>query len=407
VESDIVAQVLLWALGIGAVLGAVANKTNFCVMGAVSDLVNIGDLGRLRAWLLAIAVAMGGVLILESTGVVDMSLTADGETSNPPYRMANFVWLRYLLGGFLFGIGMTLASGCGNKTLVRLGGGNMKAVVVLACVAAGAYPMLFTDFFYLAFFQWMAPLSVDLALLDIDSQDLGSLAAGFTENGSAEIWRLALGVAIAALLLIFVFKSRDFWRDADNLGAGVIVGLLVLAGWYVTAGSLGQTLLEEVDFMDERPYAVGAQSLTFIAPAGHAVQYALQGFARNYLTFGLTVFIGVALGSFLYALLAKRLRLEWFSSWRDFGNHVVGGLLMGVGGVLGLGCTIGQGITGNSTLALGSFLTTVAIVFGSALTMKYQYYRMLYEDASSAAAILSSLVDMRLLPARLRKLEAL
>ena len=298
-ESDIVAEVLLWAFGIGAVLGAVANKTNFCVMGAVSDLVNIGDLGRLRAWLLAIAVAMGGVLILESAGVVDMSLTADGETSNPPYRMANFVWLRYLLGGFLFGIGMTLASGCGNKTLVRLGGGNMKSIVVLACVAAGAYPMLFTDFFYLAFFQWMAPLSIDLALLDIDSQDLGSLAAGFTENGSAEIWRLALGVAIAALLLIFVFKSRDFWRDADNLGAGVIVGLLVLAGWYVTAGSLGQTLLEEVDFMDERPYAVGAQSLTFIAPAGHAVQYALQGFARNYLTFGLTVFIGVALGSFL------------------------------------------------------------------------------------------------------------
>jgi uncharacterized membrane protein YedE/YeeE len=175
----------------------------------------------------------------------------------------------------------------------------------------------------------------------------------------------------------------------------------------VTAGELGQTLLEEVDFMDERPYAVGAQSLTFIAPTGHAVQYAVQGFTRNFLTFALSVSVGVALGSFLFALLTKRLQFEWFNSWRDFINHVVGGLLMGVGGVLGLGCTIGQGITGNSTLAAGSFMTTVAIVFGSALTMKYQYYRLLYEDASSAAAILSSLVDMKLLPSRLRKLEAL
>ena len=159
--------------------------------------------------------------------------------------------------------------------------------------------------------------------------------------------------------------------------------------------------------MDERPFAVGAQSLTFIAPTAHAIQYVQQGFAATYATFALAGLAGVVLGSFLYALVSGGLRLEWFRTFGDFANHVVGGLLMGVGGILAMGCTIGQGMAGTSTLAAGSFLATASIVFGSAVTMKYKYYRMLYEDASGVAAIVTTLVDLRLLPSRFRKLEAL
>ncbi|MCK5092470.1 MAG: YeeE/YedE family protein, partial [Gammaproteobacteria bacterium] len=95
----------------------------------------------------------------------------------------------------------------------------------------------------------------------------------------------------------------------------------------------------------------------------------------------------------------------WFSSWSDFFKHFAGGVLMGIGGVLSMGCTIGQGITGVSTLALGSMLVLVSIVFGSALTMKIQMYKMCYEDAGLMAVLQTSLVDLRLLPRRMRKLE--
>jgi hypothetical protein len=132
--------------------------------------------------------------------------------------------------------------------------------------------------------------------------------------------------------------------------------------------------------MDQRPFFTGAQSFTFIGPAGHVVQYAKQGFSSIYLTFGVALVAGVILGSFLYTVLFRKVRIEWFVNWKDFAMHVFGAVLMGVGGVLGLGCTIGQGITGMSTLALGSFVTLIAIIAGSAATMKYQFYLMMRED---------------------------
>jgi uncharacterized membrane protein YedE/YeeE len=407
IQLDVVTTVLLYAFGLGVVFGALANKTNFCVMGAVSDMVNIGHFGRFRSWILAIALAIGGVALLEAFSILDMGLTTNNETSNPPYRTPMFVWPRYLLGGLLFGVGMTLGSGCGNKTMVRLGAGNLKSIVVLLCIAVGAYAMLLTDAFYFLFFQWMQPLAIDLTLMDIESQDLGALAAALTGIGESQTWRWVLGSLLSLLLLFWVFKSRDFRGDADNLTSGIVAGVLIVVGWYVTAGPLGQELLEEVDFMDERPFAAGAQSLTFIAPTAHAIQFVQQGFAMTYFTFALAGLVGVVVGSFLYAVLRGGIRFEWFRAGGDFVDHVVGGLLMGVGGILAMGCTVGQGMAGTSTLAAGSFLATVSIVVGSAVTMKYKYYRMLYEDASGIAAFITALVDFKVLPSRFRKLEAL
>ena len=379
-ELDLYTQSLLWAFGLSLIFGAIANKANFCTMGAVSDWVNIGDQNRLRAWMLAIATAIVGVGVLEYSGSIDMSLTTSNDTSNPPYRSANFIWLRHLVGGLMFGVGMTLASGCGNKTLVRLGEGNMKSVVVLTIMGIAAWWMLFSNFGYNVFLQWMLPLSIDFAQHDIAGQDIATVLAGISGNNPSPTLGLVVALLLAVPLLLWILRARDFRENFELLAAGLIVGLLIVIGWYVTAGANGQALLEELEFMDQRPFFAGAQSLTFIGPTGHVVQYAKQGFDTIYLTFGVATIAGVVAGSFLYTLFFRKLRIEWFVSWHDFTMHVLGAALMGVGGVLAMGCTIGQGISGVSTLALGSIVTLVAIIAGSAATMKYQYYLMMRED---------------------------
>ena len=379
-QLDLYSQSLLWAFGLSVIFGAIANKANFCTMGAVSDWINIGDLSRMRSWLLAIATAILGVGLLEYVGSIDLSLTTSNETSNPPYRSANFIWLRHLVGGLMFGIGMTLASGCGNKTLVRLGEGNMKSLVVLTIMGIAAWWMLFSDFGYLVFLQWMLPLSIDFANQGIPGQDIASVLVGISGiEGSA-----SLGLLVALLLglplLWWILRSADFRGNPELIAAGLVIGLLIIIGWYVTAGPSGIELLDELEFMDERPFFTGAQSLTFIGPTGHIVQYLKEGFSAIFLTFGVATVIGVVLGSLLYTVLFRKVRIEWFVSWHDFMMHVIGALLMGIGGVLAMGCTIGQGITGVSTLALGSILTILSIIAGSAATMKYQYYLMMRED---------------------------
>jgi uncharacterized membrane protein YedE/YeeE len=379
-ELDLYTQSLLWAFGLSLVFGAIANKANFCTMGAVSDWVNIGDKSRLRAWLLAIATAIIGVGILEYSGSIDMSLTTSNDTSNPPYRSANFIWLRHLVGGLMFGVGMTLGSGCGNKTLVRIGEGNMKSLIVFAIMGVAAWWMLFSNFGYNVFLQWMLPLSIDFAQYDIAGQDIASVLTGISGNDPSPAVGLTVALLLAFPLLLWILRARDFRENFELLAAGLIIGLLIVIGWYVTAGASGQALLEELDFMDQRPFFTGAQSLTFIGPTGHVVQYARQGFDAIYLTFGVATVAGVIVGSFLYTLIFRKVRIEWFVTWLDFRMHVIGAVLMGIGGVLAMGCTIGQGISGVSTLALGSIVTLVAIIAGSAATMKYQYYLMMRED---------------------------
>ena len=139
---------------------------------------------------------------------------------------------------------------------------------------------------------------------------------------------------------------------------------------------------------------------------GQTVGFTAAGFDRALLTFGVMAFLGVVAGTLLWSLLSRSFRFEWFSSRGEFVNHLVGAVLMGFGGVLALGCKVGQAITGISTLAVGSFLTFLAIVLGAALTMKVQYYRMVYEEeASFAKALVASLADLHLLPNGLRRLD--
>jgi len=398
---EIAQQVLLSIFLISVVMGAVVHKTNFCTMGAVSDWVNMGDTGRMKAWLLAMVVALLGVTALQYMDVFSL------DSSRPPYRTSNFAWARYILGGLLFGIGMTLASGCGNKILVRIGGGNMKSVMVFLVAGIFAYLMTKTDFYGLVFHSWMQYLTIDFSRHNMTYQDLASVASGLMGSASVDLYRLLLGLLLSILGLAYVFKSSDFRSSFDNILGGVVVGAAVVAAWYATGGTLGQSWQEEAEFMDQVPLGVATQSFTFINPMGETLDYLSHAADNLYLTFGVVAVAGVIIGSFIYAIVSRNFRLEWFSSKEDFITHMIGGVLMGIGGVLAMGCTIGQGVSGISTLSLGSFMAFGSIVLGSALTMKVQYYKMVYEDeATFGQAFITGLVDIKLLPERLRKLEA-
>lgn len=402
---EITTTILVWSFGIAVILGIFTNKTNFCTMGAISDLVNIGDTGRMRAWVFAMGLAILGVTGLTQLGLLDMSLVAQNDTSNPPYLTANFAWPRNILGGLLFGIGMTLGSGCGNKTLIRLGGGNIKSIFVLLAMSSMAYLMIFTNFSYTAFIQWMEPAFIDLSSSKIENQGLGTVIAHFAGSDPQSTTTIVAAI-LGGILVLWAIFSPDFRDSFDNIIGGFVVAAVVVAAWWVTTGALGQSLLEEAEMMDERPFAIGAQSFSFVQPSGHFLRWVEVGFDRSMLTFALVASFGVIAGSFIYSLVFRKFRIEWFANWMDFFVHIIGGLLMGIGGVLAMGCTIGQAVTGVSTLAMGSFITFFSIVLGSALTMKIQYYKMVYEEeATFGKALFSSLADMKLVPNSLRKLD--
>ncbi|HVY06111.1 MAG TPA: YeeE/YedE family protein [Burkholderiales bacterium] len=353
------------------VFGFAAQKTDFCTMGAVADIVNMGDWTRMRMWLLAIAVAIAGANALDLAGLVDLSRSA--------YPAPGWPWLAHIAGGLMFGVGMTLASGCGSRSLVRIGGGNLKSVVAILFLALGAE---------MTIRGVLSPLRTQvLSAFPIrfdQGQDLSWLLASTLGTGKRVVqpWLAAL---VALPLFAFVLKDREFRSDRTRLFAAAVIGLVIVGGWYVT-GHVGfiaedpKTLQEAyVGTKSARP-----ESFTFIGPAANALellQFWTDKSAR--LNFGVAVIAGTLAGAFVYAVSKRRFHWESFASAADLRNHMIGGALMGFGGVCAMGCTIGQGITGVSTLAIGSFVVFFSIVAGATATMKVQYRLMLKETATA------------------------
>jgi uncharacterized membrane protein YedE/YeeE len=374
-EWEPVYRVALLGFLVGIVFGVLVNKTNFCTMGAISDWVNMGSKDRLRAWFLAIGVAILASQTLQAAGVVDL-----GEAV---YLTQNFGWLGHVMGGILFGIGMTLSSGCGQRTLVRVGGGNLKSLVVLLILGLTAY-------------MTMRGLLAVLRVNAIESTNINLASTGIADQGIGTLLAAALGfenvarvnIAVAGLLggglVVYAFAAKSFRRSFDNIVAGLVIGLIIAAGWYAT-GVIGYDDFEPVRF----------ESYTFVGPTAESLMY-LMTFTGSTINFGIAAVFGVILGSFVYVVMTGKFRVETFTDRDDMIRHIMGGVLMGFGGVLALGCSIGQGVTGMSTLALGSLMSLVSIIFGSALAMKVEYYRL--DDISFFAALRQSLADMRLFP---------
>ena len=355
-------QVLWAALALGLAFGAIAQRTHFCTMGAVADVVNIGDWSRMRMWALAIGVAMLGFNAMVGLGWVKAADTL--------YAAPALLWLSQAVGGLMFGFGMVLASGCGSKTLVRIGGGNLKSVLVFLVLGLSAWATL------RGITAVLRTATVDRISLALPGgQDLPTLAAGL--GGSPGQRAVVIGGMLGGALVLWALARRE-GRSGEVLLGGLGIGALVAALWWVS-GVLGH-VAEHPQTLEEAFLATNSQrmeSFSFVAP----LAYVLDGLvffsdASKRLTQGMVLVVGVILGSAAVALAGRSFRWEGFRGVEDTANHLVGAVLMGVGGITALGCTIGQGVSGLSTLSLGSFIASAAIVAGAVAALRWQVWRL-------------------------------
>ena len=346
---------------ISALLGAVMSWSRFCTMGALSDAFNIGDWTRMRMWLFAIGVAMAGTQLLALAGIIDPKASI--------YTGSRLSWLSNLAGGALFGFGMVLASGCGAKTLLRIGAGSLKGLVVFVVMGVFAY-MTLRGVFAVARVNALDPVSIELAR----GQDLPSVLSSTPE--AARALRVALGIGAGALLMLGALASRAFRSRASVLGS-LTVGLGVVAVWSVS-GYLG-FVPEDPKTLEPAFLATNSgrmESLSFVGPAAFTLEWLmLWSDTSRRITLGIASALGMISGALLWSIATRTFRWEGFRDTRDTADHLIGAALMGIGGVTAMGCTIGQGITGLSMLSLGALIAFGGIVAGAAAAFRFQSWR--------------------------------
>lgn len=356
-------QVLTAAFVLSVIFGAITQRTHFCTMGAIGDVVTMGDWTRMRQWGLALGVAMIGFAVMAYVGLIDPAKTIHAGN--------RWRWLSALVGGSLFGFGMVLASGCGSKTLVRVGGGSLKSLVVLLVMGLAAFATL------KGITAVLRVATVDQVAVEFSTiANLPHLAAAAFDIKPA-ITGLVLGLALGGALVVWALSGSEFCRT-DNLVSGLGIGAIIVAMWWVS-GHLG-FVAEHPETLNEVFLATNsdrAESMSFVAPIAYTLDWLLFfSDTSKVLTLGVVSVIGVIAGSTVMALWGRTFRWEGFGGTEDVANHLVGAVLMGVGGVTAMGCTIGQGLTGVSTLGATSFVALAAIVAGAVAAFKYQMWRL-------------------------------
>lgn len=355
-------QVLAFVFVLSLLTGVLIHRGHFCTMGAISDWVIMRDATRLRLWALAVAVAMLG-----------FGLLARWEWINPLntlYASNQLTWLSALLGGAFFGAGMVMGSGCSSKSLVRLGAGNLKSLVVLLAMAVSALAAMrgLTAVWRV---QFLDAVTFELPHGPFAGQWLSAL---FGLNLLDAFGLSAAGASL--VLLAWVVKERSF-HSLSNWVTGTGLGVMVVMLWWVS-GVMG-FVSEHPETLE--PVFIATQSgrmeaFSFTAPVGYwldAFLYFSDGSKRW--TLGMLSVAGVLLGACLSALQQGSFRWEGFTDRVDLVRHLVGGTLMGTGGVMAMGCTFGQGLSGLSTLSASSFLSVLGIFAGTWICLQWQMRR--------------------------------
>ncbi|WP_411975311.1 YeeE/YedE family protein [Sulfitobacter faviae] len=329
---------LLGGLG-GVLLGLAARLGRFCTLGAIEDLLYGGSGDRMRMWGLAIGVAMLGSFTLASLGLINLDRAF--------HLTIAFSWAPVVFGGLIFGYGMALAGTCGFGALARLGGGDLRAFVIVLVMGLAAFTVL------------SGPLAPARALLFPRQMNAGppdgiAHAIAALTGGSVALIGILLGLAVCLLML----SARSFRGDLRKVFWGAVAGLAITSGWAGTAW-LAQT-------------GFGAQTLmshSYAAPVGETLLYAMQGSVRP-LSFGIGSVAGVWVGAFLGSLWQGHFRWEACEDPRELRRQIFGAGLMGAGAVIAMGCTIGQGISAISMLAFSGPVTLAAIFAGAALGLR-------------------------------------
>lgn len=362
VFQSLQATVLWAAFAVSALFGLIVHRTHFCTMGAISDIVNMGDWTRLRMWVMSIGVAMLGFHGMAWLGWIDPSQTI--------YYSGRIIWLSALVGGALFGFGMVLASGCGSKTLVRIGAGSLKGLVVFFVMGVTAFATL------RGITAVLRDRTVDRVAVDM--QPGSALPAWLSAQLGWDPATAALGVGcgLGAVLVVWAATGEGVRRSPDAWLGGLGVGAAVALMWWVT-GRLG--------FVPEHPETLEPvfvatnsgrmEALTFTAPLAYTLDWLIYfSDVNKVLTLGVVSVLGVIAGAFVHALATRSFRWEGFVGTRDTALHLVGAVCMGVGGVTAMGCTIGQGLSGISTLSVTSVVALVGIVLGALAGFRFQLW---------------------------------
>ncbi|NIA69719.1 YeeE/YedE family protein [Pelagibius litoralis] len=347
--GDISTSLLLAGCGLlaGLVVGAVARGARFCTFGAIEDWILAEDTRRLRSWALAIAVAMIIVQFLDAWGVarIDQSF----------YLSSDFGWAGAIVGGLLFGFGMAMVGTCGYGTLVRLGGGDLRAFVVFLVLGLTAY-MTARGLTGILRESLIEPLNWDLK--GIGGQGFSHLLSDVLEIDRS-LAGLVIGGAVSLVIFWWCFRSAGFRSARRDIAAGVVIGIVVASGFAAT-GIVGADPFE--------PQQV--ESLSYVLPPGETIVYLLT-FSGASIDFGVGLVLGTIAGAFLTAAAKGELRLEAFDDAREMRRHLLGAFLMGFGGVTALGCTVGQGISGMATLSMSAPLALGSIFLGAAFGLHY------------------------------------
>jgi uncharacterized membrane protein YedE/YeeE len=334
---------------IGLLFGALTQVTNYCVMGAITDWRLSGDRSRLGAASLAAAVAILGAQLLDASGVTRLAQSI--------YLAPRLNWVGAIGGGLLFGYGMVYAGGCPSRALVRAGSGDLRALVALLALAIAALVALSG---VLAGFRvgLDRATAIDLGGMGLATQSTSdALSVLGLGSGAARIAGIAL---IGGPLLAFALGPARILSSSINLAGGLGVGLIVTLGWALTGLA--------ADDMAINP--VAPASLTFVKPVADAIDWLERSTALGWPGFAAANVFGVLAGSAIAALASGSFRYSGFADRADLARHVFGALCMGAGGIFAMGCTIGQGVTGLSTLALQSIPACASIVAGAVLALE-------------------------------------
>lgn len=358
------AQQVLWAaFALSVVFGAIVQRSHFCTMGAVADVFTTGDWMRMRQWGMAAGVAMIGFAALAYLGQINPAHTL--------YFSTRWLWLSALVGGLMFGFGMVLASGCGSKALVRMGAGNLKSLVVVLVMGIAGFATL----------KGITAVARVASVDRVATEHAGgaTLPALLADALGIPIPTLALGLALllGGSLMLWSLLHRDVHHRINAL-AGLGIGAVIVGMWWVS-GNMG-FVSENPETLQEAYLSTNsgrAESLSFVAPVGYLLDWLMFFSDKNkVLTIGIVSVVGTILGSTLSAWQSGSFRWEGFASVEDLTNHLAGAVLMGVGGGTAMGCTIGQGLSGISTLSLTSFVAVAAIFAGAVAALRYQSWRL-------------------------------
>ena len=337
--------VVLWVgFGLGILWGVIGQRTDFCLTGGLREWLWQQNRTRIGVFALAMVMALIGTQILVGSGRLDLRQSI--------YLQPTFSWLLIPLGGVIFGYGMILARGCGSRALVLLGDGNLRSLLVLPALGISAYVTL-TGLLALPRLRVAEATSITPAL------EVPSLAALLQIVALPAQPALVLGTVLLAFPIAwFGWKSLPKTMRIRHLLGAMAIGLLIPLAW-ITTGILGAD--------DFEPVAV--ESLTFVAPIGDTIQYLMLSTGTS-LRFGVAVVAGVLMGSLVTSLIAGDFTLRGCRNPAEILHAVGGGILMGIGGALALGCSVGQGLSGFSTLSLPSLLAFAGILYGARLALR-------------------------------------